>query len=99
MCGMIRKVNFEGKQIPVSQLPHGCLFIGGVWYSGADTLPPELKGFSTLFKQSRKSVKISAVCKKALSNSSGVDLLTEMLEGKKDMPNVPEIRQILDRSA
>ena len=61
-----RIVDFEGRQIPKSQLPNGSLFIEGVWYSSVDTLPPELKNdpdIVAMFKQSKK--------RKAALNSNG----------------------------
>lgn len=50
-------IDFEGKRIPISQLPKGSHFIRGMWYSSVDALPPELKNdpdIMTMFEQSEK---------------------------------------------
>ena len=40
---MARMVNFEGQLVPHNSIPQGSLFIEGVWYSSADTMPTEVR--------------------------------------------------------
>lgn len=49
---MAKMVNFEGKMVPYDTLPHGCLFIRGVWYASENALPEEFKTqYGKLFAQ------------------------------------------------
>ncbi len=90
---MAKMVNFEGKMVPYDTLPHGCLFIRGVWYASENALPDEMKTqYGKLFAQMALSApktptaKLTKIKKAEESTKKAADT-TERVNKAQDIPD------------